>query len=419
MTAPSEYWEKIPLWDDNKGKRFEVMADAYSGRIPVTRIERWKDFTSLLEDGFFNRAGTQLVFRGHRRYDWSLAPSLGRLAPSGIVTKHLADTQLTLFRQSIRGRISDHSLLLDEGQDDELWSIGQHYGLMTPLLDWTYSPYVALFFAFSKEDQADEKDNPYRAVYVLNKSFVADDYLCPGIRVFEPKKDDHGRLVSQAGLFTFSPYDATIENKLAEILGSEEFDDGELRNATEEEEAEILAKYICKIYIKNEDQQGCLKHLRRMNVHHASLFPDLIGASDYCNIFIAELERERSLAEKPAFIEPVNENAGDTQEAEPVEVSSNEQDIKSLIDLLKAPAESHEVEPGRLQLIAAELSKAISKNKLVDWQTRETIQAEIRNVTRVLLRKYGYPASARDYVIENVLGVEIEMKNGEGEIANG
>ena len=358
------------------------------------------------------------MFRADRRYDWSLAPSLGRLTPSGIVTKHLADTQLTLFRQSIRGRISDHSLLVDEGQDDELWSIGQHYGLMTPLLDWTYSPYVALFFAFSKEDQADEKDNPYRAVYVLNKSFVADDDLCPGIRVFEPKKDDHGRLVSQAGLFTFSPYDATIENKLAEILGSEEFDDGELRNTTEEEEAEILAKYICKIYIKNEDQQGCLKHLRRMNVHHASLFPDLIGASDYCNISIAELERERSLAEKPAFIEPVNENIGDTQEAEQAEVSSNEQDIKSLIDLLKAPAESHEVEPGRLQLIAAELSKAISKNKLVDWQTRETIQAEIRNVTRVLLRKYGYPASARDYVIENVLGVEIEMKNGEGEIAN-
>lgn len=410
MTAPSEYWEKIPLWN-SEGKRFEVMADAYSGRIPVTRIEDWRDFSSLLDDDFFNRAGTQLVFRGHRRYDWSLTPSLGRLTPSGIVSERLAVAQLALFHHAIRGRISDHSLLVDKEQEDELWSVGQHHGLMTPLLDWTYSPYVALFFAFSKEDQDDEKDNPYRAVYVLNKSFVANDELCPGIRIFEPKKDDHGRLVNQAGLFTFSPYDATIENKLAEILGSEEFDDGELRNATEEEEAEILAKYICKIYIKNEDQQSCLKHLRRMNVHHASLFPDLIGASEYCNIFIAELEREISLVEKPTLIKPVTENTGDTLDAQSVEVSSNEQDINNLIDLLGAPEESREVEPGRIQLIAEELSKAISRNKLVDWQTRETIQAEIRNVTRVLLRKYGYPASARDYIIEKVLDVAIEMEN--------
>lgn len=410
----SDYWEKIPLWNnEGKEKRFEIMADDYSGRIPVTRIEHWQEFTPLLEADFFNRQGIQLVFRGHRRYDWSMMPTLGRLTQSGIVTRRLAEEQLSMFRQAIRGRISDHSLLIDEGQDDELWSIGQHHGLMTPLLDWTYSPYVALFFAFSKEDKEDEKDNPYRAVYVLNKSFVADEKY-PHIRVLEPKKDDHGRLVSQAGLFTFSPHDATIENKLAEILGSDEFDDDELRRASEDDEAEVLAKYICKIYIKNEDQQDCLKHLRRMNVHHASLFPDLIGASDYCNIFTAE--RERLLAEQPEPVEPISEVVDDTQEAEATEPTVDEQKINTLIDLLKEPEESRDVESGRIQLIATELSKAISKNKLVDWQTRETIQAEIRNTTRVLLRKYRYPVNARKYVIENVLDVETEMEDEQGEV---
>ena len=412
MTAPLDYWEKIPLWNNkSKDKRFEVTADAYSGRIPVTRIESWRDFTSLLEHDFFNRADTQLMFRGHRRYDWSMTPSLGRLAPSGIITQQLADNQLALFRQAIRGRTTDHSLLVDEEQEDELWSIGQHHGLMTPLLDWTYSPYVALFFAFSKEDHNDEKDNPYRAVYVLNKSFVADEELCPDIRIFEPKKDDYGRLVSQAGLFTFSPYNATIENKLVEILGSDDFEDDELRRASEEDEAEILAKYICKIYIKNEDQQGCLKHLRRMNVHHASLFPDLIGASDYCNIFMAEKERERLLDEQTKSVEQISEVSYHSEDIDIVEHDTDQNEIKTFIDLLGVPEESHDVESGRIQLIAEELSKAISKNKLVDWQTRETIQAEIRNITRVLLRKYGYPISARDYVIDNVLSVETEMTN--------
>lgn len=410
MTATPDYWEKIPIWN-NKGnsKRFEIMSDAYSGRIPVTRIEDWRHFTSLLEDGFFNRADTQLVFRGHRRYDWIMMPTLGRLAPSGIITQRLANNQLALFQQAIRGRTTDHSLLVDRKQEDELWSIGQHHGLMTPLLDWTYSPYVALFFAFSKEDMNDEKDNPYRAMYVLNKSFVADEELCPDIRIFEPKKDDYGRLVSQAGLFTFSPYDATIENKLVEILGSEEFGDDELRRASEEDDAEVLAKYICKIYIKNEDRQGCLNHLRQMNVHHSSLFPDLLGASEYCNIVTTE--QEHLLSKQDKYIAPINEISDHLEVTKIVEHDADQHEIKYLIDLLRVPEKSHEVESGRIQLIAEELSKMISKNKLVDWQTRETIQAEIRNTTRVLLRKYGYPVAARDYIIKNVLDVEIEITN--------
>ncbi|HJH28281.1 MAG TPA: FRG domain-containing protein [Methanosarcinaceae archaeon] len=422
MTAPLDYWdyEKIPIWNnEGKDKRFEIMADVYSGRIPVTRIENWRHFTPLLdvlENEYYNRIGTKLIFRGHRRYDWSITPTLGRLTPSEIVTQRSADYQLAMFRQTIRGRTNDHSLLVDEEQEDELWSIGQHHGLMTPLLDWTHSPYVALFFAFSEEDNNYEKDNPYRVVYVLNKTFVADEKLCPDIRVFEPKKDDYGRLVSQAGLFTFSPYDATIENKLLEILGSEEFGDDELRRASEEDDAEVLAKYICKIYIKNEDRQGCLNHLHRMNVHPASLFPDLIGASEYCNIVTTE--QERLLSEKTNYVAHISEVSDHSEANEIVEHDVDHHDINTLIDLLRVPEESHDVESGRIQLIAEELSKMISKNKLVDWQTRETIQAEIRNTTRVLLRNYDYPVAARDYVIDNVLSVETEMKDEQGEATN-
>ncbi|WP_419613674.1 anti-phage protein KwaA, partial [Thiolapillus sp.] len=385
MSESSPYWEKIPLWDnDSPEGRFEITADQISGRIPVTRLEHWRDFLALLESPFFNRLDTQVIFRGHRRYDWSMTPTLARVTSNDIITEALASQQLEMLRKAIRGRVSDHSLLEDGPQDDELWSIGQHHGLMTPLLDWTYSPYVALFFAFAKEDQKDETDNPYRAVYILNKSFIADDEVCPDIRVFEPKKDDHGRLVSQAGLFTFSPYDATIENKLTEVLTDEEFQDDELKQATEEE------------------QQECLKHLRRMNVHHASLFPDLIGAADYCNVFTIETERQRLLEKTPEVVTHRTEvTVTPTEEEQPASVES----IGTISDLLKHPAESQEVEPGRINFIAEELSKYLSKSMLVDWEERDTLQAEIKNTTRVLLRKYGYPVNARDYVIDNILDV--------------
>lgn len=411
MIQGDSYWEKIPLWTSNQPeKSFDITSDSISGRIPVTRLEHWRDFSVLLESPFFNRVDTQCIFRGHRRYDWEMTPTLARITKNGIITEELAKQQLDMFRKAIRGRIKDHSLLDDENEreHDELWSIGQHHGLMTPLLDWTYSPYVALFFAFSKEDQQDEKDNPYRAVYILNKSFIADDNLCPDIRVFEPKKDDHGRLVSQAGLFTFSPFDATIENKLTEVLTGEDFPGDELKTAAEEDQPAILAKYICKVYIKNEEQQECLRHLRRMNVHHASLFPDLIGAADYCNIFMAEVERNKQLHKidfsAPSYIGTGGLTLGGAASTE-FTASPQEQNATSIIELLKSTPESKEVEPSRIELIADELNKYLAKSMVVDWQERETVQAEMRNVTRVLLRKYGYPVNARDKIVDNILDV--------------
>ena len=399
----SDYFEKIPLWNaDGNSRRFEIMADELSGRIPVTRLESWRDFTNLLESDFFNRHGVQLVFRGHRRHDWGLMPTLGRVTTNGIITEVLAEDQLDRFKRAVRGRLNDTALV---NEDDELWSVGQHHGLMTPLLDWTYSPYVALFFAFHKEDDRDEKDNPYRAVYVLNKSFLVDNEIETGIRVFEPRKDHHGRLVNQAGLFTFSPFDATLENKLTDVLADEEgFTDEELRSASEEEQPEILARYICKIYIRNEERDACVRHLRRMNVHHASLFPDLIGASDYCNILTAEAEQVAEIARQAAkaaanVSAPAVEPSTPTADTPPADANS----ANSIRSVLRAPAEAQQVEPGRIAVIAQELARVLASNQVVDWDKREAVQARLRNGIRVALRKYGYPQVLRDTVTEQIL----------------
>lgn len=54
-------------------------------------------------------------------------------------------------------------------------------------------------------------------------------------------------------------------------------------------------------------------------------------------------------------------------------------------------------------MIAEELALSIAKNKVVDWETRETVQARLRNLVRVVLRKYEYPMALREQVAEQVL----------------
>ncbi|MDA8254347.1 MAG: FRG domain-containing protein [Betaproteobacteria bacterium] len=398
------HFDRVPEWP-----AFAVTGDEVSGRVPVTRITSWRKLPELLEDPFFNRPKTQLIYRGHRRYDWPLTPSLGRFDPRNIITKEVAEAQLRLFRRAVRGRISDRTLVeIDE--EDELWAVGQHHGLLTPLLDWTYSPYVALFFAFEKEDRRHgEHDNPYRAVYLLNKSHVEAEDKCPDVSVLEPRKDDHGRLVNQAGLFTSSAYDNTLENFLIDSLRDEV-----LGQVSEEDEAKELAKYICKIYIPNEERAECLRHLRMMNVHHASLFPDLLGAAQYCNVMVGEEAIDYRQAEIEHKAQPEVAEVEAVAPAVALAAAAAQDKAQSLLEVLAAHADAAGVEPARLELIAQELATELTKNQYVDWDKRESVKAAMRNAARAVMRRLGYPIIAREVILDQLLGaMKTEDKNPE------
>jgi hypothetical protein len=235
-----------------------------------TRLRSWTEFHD-----FVNRTlDLHYIFRGHRRTDRKLEPTLVRLIKGRLDHKKLYEDHIENFRYALRGRRGANPPSLDKPSSDkpyDLWSLGQHHGLLTPLLDWTASPYVALFFAFAKAD----KSTKTRTVFCLNEirikeisERISKDVWVEDITEFHrPLSDENSRLVTQSGLFSVSTGVTDIESWI-------------VRNWDQSQKKIVLLK----IHIPNRDREECLKALNKMNINYASLFPDIYSACKHTNM---------------------------------------------------------------------------------------------------------------------------------------
>ncbi|WP_278045492.1 FRG domain-containing protein [Edaphobacter modestus] len=258
------------------------------------QLESWSRFFDFLEAEIFSYSGPQrrsFIWRGQRRANWSLSTTLDRLLEVvGIsdgpqdALEDVSKQHLERFKYASRGRRGLSPAALSE---NEWWSLGQHFGLATPLLDWTRAPFAALYFAF--EDAS--VGNVPRAIYALNENAVFAKELeiqngpsiekgrVPIVEIVDPMSDENQRLVSQGGCFTRAPIGTPIEQWV--------------QRAFEGSSDPILIR----IEIPDTDRLGCLQALNRMNINHLSLFPDLSGASRSTNL---RLEFEHCTVRKNA-----------------------------------------------------------------------------------------------------------------------
>lgn len=385
-----KYYLNLPIWPN-----FAIHNKTIDGMIPSCRVQSWEDFDKVVKHYCDNDSEGNYVFRGQKHYKWQLEPTLDRLV-SGAVTKDIAEKQLYNFRLSTRGRINDKAIL---NSDSELWALGQHHGLATPLLDWSLSPYVALFFAFEGADdptwigEKGESTNYSRTIFILNKSFIQDlndtDNSEDGeiLKIVEPSIDDHGRLVNQAGLFTFAPYGEILESALERHLIDSDVDTNKVSE---------LSEYICRIHIPNEPdtRNNCLKRLHKMNIHHASLFPDLIGASGYCN----DLIREALLARQPKQEEsenkvipqpPLTSVPSSSWEKHRLEATNTK--VVLLESLVIDESIRGKFSANDLEKVITDLLSFINEKAGVDWYKKEATLARLRNIIRRDLRKLNFP----------------------------
>ncbi|HGS4906434.1 TPA: FRG domain-containing protein [Vibrio parahaemolyticus] len=121
------------------------MKEEYEDGFLEIDLDSIDDYMSLISG---NKNFEGWLFRGQGDSNWGLNSSYNRECINAREANIYYERKehLERFRKSIRGRLPISNT--DAISDIELWAIGQHYGLKTPLLDWTASPYVALFLHF-------------------------------------------------------------------------------------------------------------------------------------------------------------------------------------------------------------------------------------------------------------------------------
>jgi hypothetical protein len=233
-------------------------------------IDTWEGFRAFLEEP--PETGTTFYWRGQGNPDWPLASSLERriLAVGKPLEAEaymaLAKSHLDSFTAAACGLRGASPKDLSE---EQWWALGRHYGLRTPLLDWTEKPYIALFFALSgggyDPDEALERYGPRFAMYRLchNAKLAGKD-----LAVVKTPIDELGRMQQQRGLFTWIK--ARKYYDLQSIL-----------------DASGRGDLLTQARVSSALIPQALHDLELHGIDHRLLFPDMYGAARHANGLLA------------------------------------------------------------------------------------------------------------------------------------
>lgn len=235
------------------------------------------------------------VFRGHSNSDWGLTTSLQR------VLQHNYSKKVSEFEEySIREFKSKFFLYNNSDYEPtttlEWLSMMQHYGTPTRLLDFTESPFIALYFCLENSTKEQDKNLviyaiDYRMINKItidyfkkfdsdfkydysdienNKDFIFDEYVkrfnIPFLWSTEPRRLNK-RIEKQRGTFLYT----NEKNKsYEEILETDLYKD------VETYKIEFSAKYWNNYYTI----------LNKMNINGKTIYGDLEGLSKQIKMVI-------------------------------------------------------------------------------------------------------------------------------------
>jgi len=168
-------------------------------------VPEWHATSMLDYEDWINKmslSGRVPVFRGQRR-NWPLLPRVSGNVPRGTILKN-ERRLLNEFKKN-----APPCLQVVPTNDLDWLVVAQHHGLPTRLLDWTYNPLVALWFAFERSNKIDSKPEVWMLLTTKEEHLPSIEDARPfagnRTKVFKPSFKIP-RVKAQEGCFTLFKY---------------------------------------------------------------------------------------------------------------------------------------------------------------------------------------------------------------------
>lgn len=243
---------------DNNSGNFQLRLSIDTAPTPPDRtFPRWSSFKKWVGA---QQPGT-MVYRGQSNNQWRLKTSFHRTDRLDLLRYGAQEVQhLNRYVTGILDRTFDLASPLEHGA---LLNLAQHHGFPTPLLDWTESPYIAAFFAFSELPKRISKGRVRlfmfdRTAWLKDQPAVSDmTRAAPYLAVHQLLPLFNARALPQQSVVT-----STNVSDIEDWLKSQERPDH---------------RYLIKIDLPASERNTVMADLTSMGITAASLFPGIEG----------------------------------------------------------------------------------------------------------------------------------------------
>jgi hypothetical protein len=226
-----------------------------------SRKMSWKEFQSLVPD----ITDSNSIYRGQSK-PWRLKTAFHRKNRYRI--SEFVNKDVKQLHRKLSAITSHYFDLNTPEQNGAFFNLLQHHGYPTPLLDWSYSPYVAAFFAF-RDRPPNYQGNEDVRIYAFNneewqKHFQQIMFLDPAFPHFSVSDFvaiDNPRLTPQQAVTTAT----NIDDIEAYILSKQQKGD---------------TKYLMAIDIPAKERAVAMRDLQVMGITAGSMFPGVDGVCE-------------------------------------------------------------------------------------------------------------------------------------------